>query len=87
MVFRCVLADSSNRCNYAFNSKLDGLELGKIDPQTVMIFESDTGWNANGGSELMIGKPRHARMFVVAFADGSVQQLSQSRLNTLRWDP
>jgi prepilin-type processing-associated H-X9-DG protein len=35
----------------------------------------------------MIGKPRHARLFVVAFADGSVQQLRESQLNTLRWDP
>jgi prepilin-type processing-associated H-X9-DG protein len=52
-----------------------------------MIFESDGGWNANGGSELMIGKARHARMFVVAFADGSVRQLPQSQVGTLRWDP
>jgi prepilin-type processing-associated H-X9-DG protein len=86
-VFKCPAADASSRCDYAFNTKLDGMDESKVNPQTVMIFESDTGWNANGGSELMIGKPRHARMFVVAFADGSVQQLSQSRLNTLRWDP
>ncbi|MGA2854570.1 MAG: DUF4190 domain-containing protein [Verrucomicrobiota bacterium] len=86
-IFKCPAANSSSRSDYAFNAKLDGIEESKIDPQTVMIFESDGGWNANGGSELMIGKPRHARMFVVAFADGSVQQLSQSRLNTLRWNP
>jgi prepilin-type processing-associated H-X9-DG protein len=35
----------------------------------------------------MIGKARHARMFVVAFADGSVRQLPQSQVGTLRWDP
>ena len=57
------------------------------NPQTVELFESDTGWNASGGPELMIGKSRHARMFVVAFADGSVQQLRESQLATLRWDP
>jgi len=86
-VFKCVAANSSSRCDYAFNVKLDGLDESKIAPNTVMIFESDGGWNANGGPELMIGKPRHARVFVVAFADSSVQQLRESQINTLRWDP
>jgi len=86
-VFKCPAASSGSRCDYAFNTKLDGLDESKVSPQTVMIFEADSGWNANGGPELMIGKPRHARMFVVAFADGSVRQLRESQLNTLRWDP
>ena len=86
-VFKCPAATSGSRCDYAFNVKLDGLEEGKVNPSTVMIFEADAGWDANGGPELMIGKLRHARMFVVAFADGSVQQLRESQLNTLRWDP
>jgi uncharacterized membrane protein YbaN (DUF454 family) len=86
-VFKCPAANPASRCDYAFNAKLDGLEVGKIAPDTVMIFESDGGWNANGGPEQMIGKPRHARVFVVAYADGSVQQLRESQLNTLRWDP
>ncbi len=86
-VFKCVAANPSSPCGYAFNSKLAGLEEGKIDPRTVMLFESDGGWNANGGSELMIDRSRHARMIVVAFADGSVQQLRQTQLGTLRWDP
>ena len=88
MVFRCVLADSSNRCDYAFNSKLDGLELRKVNPQTVMIFESDGGWNANGGSELLPAKARHlGKYYVVAFVDGHVEAVNQFRLKTLRWDP
>jgi hypothetical protein len=86
-VFKCPAANSSSRCDYGFNAKLDGLDESKINPQTVELFEADAGWNASGGPELMIGKPRHARMFVVAFADGSVQQLRESQLGTLRWDP
>jgi prepilin-type processing-associated H-X9-DG protein len=86
-VFKCAAVNSSSRCDYAFNARLDGLDESKIAPNTVMIFESDGGWNANGGPEQMIGKPRHNRVFVVAFADGSVQQLPESQLNTLRWDP
>jgi len=85
--FKCVAANSSSRCDYAFNAKLDGMAEAKVAPDTVMLFESDGGWNANGGRELMIGQSRHARLFVVALADGSVQQLRESQLNTLRWDP
>jgi type II secretory pathway pseudopilin PulG len=85
--FKCVAANSSSRCDYAFNAKLGGMEEAKVALDTVMIFESDGGWNANGGPELMIGKPRHDRQFVVAFADGSIRQLRESQLSTLRWDP
>ena len=86
-VFKCAAANSSSRCDYAFNDKLGGMDESKIAPNVVMIFESDGGWNANGGPELMIGKPRHSRQFVVAFANGHVQMLRESQLATLRWDP
>jgi len=86
-VLKCPSAKPGSRCDYAFNAKLSGLDASKVNPQTVELFESDGGWNANGGPELMIGSARHARMFVVAFADGSVQQLRESQLATLRWDP
>ncbi len=88
-IFKCPAAYSSRRCDYAFNAKLDGMDESKINPQTVMLFESDTGWNASGGRELMISSARHnrGRTFIVALADGSVQSVSPSQLNTLRWDP
>lgn len=88
-VFKCPAANSSSRCDYAFNAKLDGLDESNIDPQTVMIFESDAGWNASGGRESMIARARHerGRVFIVAFADGRVQEVPESRIATLRWDP
>ncbi len=81
--------DSTSRCDYAFNSKLGGMDTSKVNPQTVMIFESDAGWNANGGRESLAANPRHlrGRIYVIAFVDGHVEAVSQSRLNTLRWDP
>ena len=72
---------------YAFNSKLLGMEDGKLDSSVVMIFESDAGWNAVGGQELMITKPRHGTTFNVCFADGSVQQMTAAKLAKLNWDP
>jgi type II secretory pathway pseudopilin PulG len=86
-ILKCPAVNSGSRCDYAFNAKLSGLDVSKVNPQTVLLFESDGGWNANGGPELMIGNARHARTFVVAFADGSVQQLREAQLGTLRWDP
>jgi prepilin-type processing-associated H-X9-DG protein len=88
-IFKCPAANSTGRCDYAFNAKLDGMDESKINPQTVLIFESDAGWNANGGPELLSAHARHGRgrVFVVAFADGHVESVAQSRLNTLRWNP
>jgi len=86
-VFQCPATTSGGRCDYAYNVKLDGLEESQVNPNTVMIFEADGGWNANGGPELMPGRARHSRVFVVTFADGSVHQLRENELSTLRWDP
>ena len=86
-IFKCPAGDPNQKCHYAFNAKLDGIATSKVDPSTVVIFETSGGWNVSGGPELMLDHPRHGRMFVVALADGSVQQISQARLKALRWDP
>ena len=88
-VFKCPAATSSRRCDYAYNARLDGMDVKQSNPQTVMIFESDGGWNANGGPELMITHARHqnGRIYIVAFVDGEVEEVTQARLATLRWDP
>jgi len=86
-VFRCVASTRSHRCDYAFNSKLSGADVTRVNYQTVMLFESEGGWNARGGPELLLGQPRHARVINVAFADGSVQQISPTQFSALRWDP
>ena len=85
--FKCPAANPADQCDYAFNAALGGMDESKADPQTVMIFESDAGWNASGGRELMVSRHMGGRVCVVAFADGSVQEIRQSQLNTLRWNP
>ena len=87
--FQCPAGDPSKRCHYAYNAKLDGLDESKVNPNTVLIFETEGGWNVSGGPELMLSHPRHAggRISVIAFADGHVEAVTASRLNTLRWDP
>src|SRR5262249_23126524 len=86
--FECPSAQNGQRSNYAFNAKLDGMNMNQVAPNTVMFFETEGGWNLSGGPELMLESPRHARhKIVVAFADGSVREVSQSEVGSLRWDP
>jgi prepilin-type processing-associated H-X9-DG protein len=86
-VFKCPSGNMNQRCHYAFNARLANAEDGKVDPSTVLIFETDGGWNLHGGPELMLKKPRHGNAINVVLADGSVQQLSPARVSQLRWDP
>jgi len=86
-VFHCPADLSGSRCSYAFNVRLSGAEAGKVDPNTVVIFEADGGWNAAGGQEMLLDKSRHAQLVVVGFADGHIEQVRESRLSQLRWNP
>jgi prepilin-type processing-associated H-X9-DG protein len=86
-VFRCPLGDAARRCDYAFNARLDGIEDSGINGETVLLFETDGGWNASGGPELLLRTPRHGGVVVVAFADGSVRQIPPEQLVELRWNP
>jgi prepilin-type processing-associated H-X9-DG protein len=85
-VFRCP-ADPDRRSAYAFNAKLDGKKDNEIDPQTVLIFESQAGWNGAGGAERLALRHHSSGIVNVAFADGAVRSLTRSQLSTLRWDP
>ena len=84
-VFTCPLRQGQ-RCGYAFNQNLDGKKESEIDPSTVLIFESDGGWNAVGDASAMVSTPRH-RFYTIGFADGHVEQVPASRLSRLRWEP
>lgn len=76
------------RCSYAYNAKLSEMEQSKIDPRTVLFFETDEGdWNQSGGPELLLRRPRSGGNFIIGLADGSVQQVVPARLSSLRWEP
>jgi len=87
--FQCVAGDKTHRCHYAFNAKLDGLSLDQIkNPgQTVLVFETDGGWNLSGGSELLPKELRHGRMIMVGFVDGHAESVAEARLPQLQWEP
>lgn len=85
--FKCPADTTSDRCSYAFNAQLDGVDIRNVNPNTVLFFEADGGWDASGGQEMLTRQPRHGHMVVVAFVDGHVEQVLPQRLATLRWDP
>jgi prepilin-type processing-associated H-X9-DG protein len=85
-VFQCP-TEPNRRCAFAFNAKLVGKKENEIDPQTVLLFESDAGWNGSGGPSELRPHLHSSRSVNVALADGSVQSIPRSQLGTLRWDP
>jgi prepilin-type processing-associated H-X9-DG protein len=86
-IFHCPADFSGSRCSYAFNARLSGVEEGKVDPNTVVIFEANGDWNISDGRELILAKPRHGHLIAVGFADGHAEMVSESRLADLRWEP
>src|ERR1041385_7989988 len=59
-IFKCPVGEPGQQSHYAFNARLSGLE-DKIDPNTVLLFEIDGGWNVSGGPELLRRPSRHGR--------------------------
>jgi hypothetical protein len=87
-VLVCPLDQGKRRLSYAFNERLDGAESDKVDPQTVLFFESNRdGWNVKGGRELVPTSAPHHGGLVVVFADGSVRRVPLGEVPSLRWSP
>jgi len=84
------LAAKNRRCSYAFNAQLSGLPMASlVDPgQVILLFESDRGWNAAGGRELLVEHPRHGgEYYICARADGTVALTVMGQPWHLRWQP
>lgn len=88
-VFQCPAGDPNQRCHYAFNSSLSGVDTKSLTnpSRTVLLFETDGGWNVSGGRELTLKRPRHRNTIGMVFADGHSEITTQSRLRNVRWDP
>ena len=85
--FKCPAANALDRCDYGFNSRLDGVDMTQVNSNTVLFFETEDGWDVSGGPELLLTQSRHAHLIVVAFADGHVEVIAPLRLSSLRWNP
>lgn len=89
--FRCHSAGKI-KSGYAFNKNLAGKKISDVDTNTVILFESDTGWNQNGGPEIMCFE-RHKSIFgesgsyVLCVGEPRVRFIPASEVQKLRWNP
>jgi hypothetical protein len=86
-VFKSASDPAPGPCSYGYNVLVSGMSDNKVDPQTVLFFETEAGWNKAGGPELLLGQPRSGGAYVFGFADGSVQMIAPARVGDLRWEP
>jgi hypothetical protein len=83
--FQCP-ASPGLRCGYAMNAALAGKIRYEVAPDTVLLFESDQGWNGTGNASALISSSRHGLISVV-LADGSVRSIRADDASSLRWMP
>ncbi len=77
---RCPNAENG-RCSYAMNPHADPCSA----PDVVLLFETDGGWNQNGGPELLVTR-RHKRGSNVLFVNGDVRFIKAKDVPLLRWE-
>jgi hypothetical protein len=91
-VYRCPEAEELS-CAYAFNAALGAaMEADLAHPvNTVVIFESDLGWNAAAGRALLPEEPRHLSGDSYGFADGHAAWVGREKVMEgepgMRWRP
>jgi hypothetical protein len=74
------------RCGYALNAAVAGKVRYEVAPETVVLFESDQGWNAVGNASALIPNSRHGSISV-ALANGTVRSINSENVSSLRWTP
>jgi prepilin-type processing-associated H-X9-DG protein len=87
--FLCPLGPPNQRSHYALNSAVAGAAVKDIrEPaRTVLVFETDGGWNVAGSRELLPSKGRHGGAYIVGFADGHVEMVRPEHMGQRRWSP
>ncbi len=81
--FQCRGAEGS--FSYGFNKNLDGLTMGEVSPDTVMVFDIAGGRNVAGGPELLITDRHQEEGCNIGFADGHTAFTLKEHLADLKW--
>jgi len=84
--FICLKA-VGERSGYAFNQALSKTVLADIRDDTVVLFESDLGWNGTGGISDLAIPPRHSGKSFVLFAAGYSKAVTPAEARKLIWQP
>ena len=78
--FRC-RSGGPGRCHYAVNPLADP----NGDPNVVLLFECDGGWNQSGGPELLTMKHHEDKGSCVSFVSGDVRFVERAEIPSLKW--
>lgn len=86
MLYRCPEV-ASRECGYAYNGGLSALPSGALrdDREVVLLFESDLGWNGQGGAEAVCWGRHHREegdRANAAFVDGHVTACARAQLDS-----
>lgn len=82
--FQCP-ARGDLRCGFALNSAIAGKTKFEVSPETVLLFEANSGWNAAAGQSAATA--RHGGLVTIVLADGTIRQVPQGDLTSLKWTP
>ncbi len=77
---------SDLRCGFALNAAVAGKTKFAVPPETVLLFEANTGWNGSGGQSVA-SAPRHGGLLTIVLADGTIRQVAPGDLSSLKWTP
>jgi hypothetical protein len=83
-MFKCKEADDPSTA-FSININVAGKNLAQLDPNMVMLFESDAGWNSSGGPELAIAD-RHTKGSNFSFVNGEVFFIMKEAFDKLTWE-
>jgi prepilin-type processing-associated H-X9-DG protein len=85
-LLHCPATPRKQKCGYAINENFRAVtNTTQVPIDTVLLFESDLGWNAVSG--LLNAVAHHGGLTHVCFLDGSVQMMKFDELDKLRWNP
>ena len=71
--------------SYALNKNIVGMKRSDIPADTVLLFESNEGWNQVGGPEILTTKNHKGNRCYICFNDGSVWLWKKGELGDLKW--
>lgn len=82
-VFRCPTHTKKVRCGtYVINQKHCG-RWAKSNPDTVLVFEGNSGWNQTGGIDQI--RPRHHSGCYILFSNGDIKFIKKENFGSLNW--
>lgn len=92
-LFRCPSDASKDKglASYAMNARLSNTLLSQLPKDTVLLFESQPGWNRTGGSEDLYFENHRFWPDIydcgILHADGMAYLVNKNRIPPLRWEP